>query len=131
MLMRAGSLTFVTSWLFAASVASAAPVAAAAGTGRVCSPPARGITARTLTIRLSETQAERVDPNALLRPGHADRDADDDAAVQDDAPAARFDADEGIAPPLEPAGTLSNPRDGVSNHRTFSRRSPRGPPIAR
>ena len=104
---------------------------AAAGSGRVCSPPARGITVRTMTILLSETQAERVDPNALLRPGHADRDADDDAAVQDDAPAARFDADEGIAPPLEPAGTLSNPRDGVSNHRTFSRRSPRGPPIAR
>ena len=129
--MRAGSLTFVTSWLFAASVASAAPVAASAGAGRVCSPPARSLTARTMAIQLSETQAERIDPNAVLRPGRADRDNDDDAAVQDDAPAARFDADEGIAPPLEPAGTLANPRDAVSNHRTFARRSPRGPPIAR
>ena len=129
--MRAGSLTFVTSWLFGASIASAAPVAAAAGTGRVCSPSSRGITARTMAILVSETQAERVDPNAVLRRGHADRDADDDAAVQDDAPAAHFDADDGIAPPLEPAGTLANPRDAVSNHRTFSRRSPRGPPIAR
>lgn len=130
--MRAGNLMFVTSWLFGASIASAAPAPAVGGTRAVCSPPAHGIMARTAGILLSEPQwAEPVDPNAFVRRGHADRYTDDDAAVQDDAPAVRFDADEGIAPPLEPAGTLANPRDAVSNHGTFSRRSPRGPPIFR
>ena len=127
--MRAGSLLFAASCLFGASVASATPLAAAGGDRLVCSAPARGVMAR-IAILVSEPQwAESVDPNAVVRRGHADADTDDDTAVQDDAPAVRFDGDDGIAPPLEPAGTPANSRDASTNHRTFSPRSPRGPPV--
>jgi hypothetical protein len=120
---------FAASCLFGASIANATPVPAIAGHGLICSAPARGVMAHIATLVSEPQWAESVDPNAVVRRGHADRDTDDDAAVQDDAPAVRFDADDGLAPPLEPAGTPANSRDAVTNHRTFSPRSPRGPPV--
>ena len=111
MLMKAGSLVFVTSWLLSASVLSA-PAAPVAGSGPACFAPARSA-------------------DAVMLRAIAQRADDGDAAIQDDAPAARLDFDESVAPPLEPMGTLACARDSLPSHRTYSRRSPRGPPIFR
>jgi hypothetical protein len=65
----------------------------------------------------------------MMRRGSAEPSNEFDAAIQDDAPAARLDIDESVAPPLEPMGTLASARDSLPSHRTLSRRSPRGPPV--
>ena len=52
----------------------------------------------------------------------------DEAAIQNDAPAAHTDADECPIPTLRPLGQLIGPLDIPPVSRAFSPRSPRGPP---
>jgi hypothetical protein len=69
------------------------------------------------------------DTKSLLRHGTVASDSDDDEAViQDEAPAARIDADDGVTPALRPLGTLVSTSSALPAHRILSRRSPRGPP---
>jgi hypothetical protein len=56
--------------------------------------------------------------------------ADDDAAIQNDAPAASVDADVSLALGLEPIGFLARGCVRQPKARDFSPRSPRGPPVA-
>jgi hypothetical protein len=63
----------------------------------------------------------------LQRGTRADVDGDD-AAIQNDAPAARTDADERPLPTLRPLGLLIGSFDIPPLSRAFSPRSPRGPP---
>ena len=65
---------------------------------------------------------------AVLRSTTGDSEGDDDLVVQDEAPAARIDVGDGVAPALQPLGTLTSSRDALPAHRILSRRSPRGPP---
>ena len=55
---------------------------------------------------------------------------DDDAAIQNDAPAARIAADERPTLGLRPLGVLLRPLDLHALTRAFSPRSPRGPPFS-
>jgi hypothetical protein len=54
----------------------------------------------------------------------------DEAAIQNDAPAARRDADECPVPALRPLGLLVGSLDVPPPSHAFSPRSPRGPPFA-
>jgi hypothetical protein len=54
----------------------------------------------------------------------------DAAAIQNDAPAARVDAEDHARPSLRPLGFLVGPIDSHPRTRAFSPRSPRGPPEA-
>jgi hypothetical protein len=63
----------------------------------------------------------------LQRATRADVDGDE-AAIQNDAPAARHDADECPVPALQPLGLLIGSLDVPPLSRAFSPRSPRGPP---
>jgi hypothetical protein len=65
----------------------------------------------------------------LQRATRADVDGDE-AAIQNDAPAARSDADERPIPTLRPLGLLIGSLDIPPLSRAFSPRSPRGPPFA-
>ena len=55
---------------------------------------------------------------------------DDDAAIQNDTPAAHLDADERPVFGLRPLGGLVGSLDFRPRTRAFSPRSPRGPPTA-
>jgi hypothetical protein len=71
---------------------------------------------------------ELTDMTARLQRGtHTDVDADE-AAIQNDAPAARSDADDSPVPALQPLGQLIRSLDIRPVSRAFSPRSPRGPP---
>jgi hypothetical protein len=125
-------LALIASWLL---LAPSAHAATRAGTERL----ERGAERRTSfghTAALGplavESIAERAglrDTGAFLRCGSDETDGDDDAMIQDDAPAARIDAGDGVAPVLEPLGTLASLQDALPSHRILTRRSPRGPPI--
>jgi hypothetical protein len=54
---------------------------------------------------------------------------DEHAAIQNDAPAANINADVRATPTLQPLGLLVGPLDGQPRTRTFSPKSPRGPPL--
>jgi hypothetical protein len=54
----------------------------------------------------------------------------DAAAIQNDAPAARVDANDGPLPALRPLGFLIRPVDSRSHTLACSPRSPRGPPAS-
>jgi hypothetical protein len=64
----------------------------------------------------------------LQRGARGDMD-NDDAAIQNDAPAANIDADGRNRPTLQPLGPLVGPLDWHPRTRTFSPKSPRGPPL--
>ena len=53
---------------------------------------------------------------------------DDDAAIQNDAPAAHVDTDDHVTPGLRPLGFLASAVTLISSRSVFSPRSPRGPP---
>jgi hypothetical protein len=53
---------------------------------------------------------------------------DNDAAIQNDAPAASIAADDGAEPELQPLGVLACSVDSLPTSSAFSPRPPRGPP---
>jgi hypothetical protein len=64
----------------------------------------------------------------LQRAARANTD-DEHAAIQNDAPAANIDAEVRATPTLQPLGLLVGPLDWHLRTRTFSPKSPRGPPF--
>jgi hypothetical protein len=121
----------IASWLCAVPSASAA-----ARPERTCSPIARVSEARAAAAahtgcRVKPSFARRMglgDTRSSLRHGTSASDSDDDAVIQDEAPAARIDAGDGVPPALRPLGTLAATSSTLPVHRILSRRSPRGPP---
>jgi hypothetical protein len=124
-------------WLFTVPSADAAPQAPRAASGAVCD-------AQTLTLKKLRRQPKsfggplkrlirrNIAPlsdltSRLLRGARAQLD-DDDAAIQNDAPAASIDDDEQPVPALRPLGVLHGTLDQHPRSGTFSPRSPRGPP---
>jgi hypothetical protein len=76
----------------------------------------------------NRVQAGLTDTTArLLRASRAKLD-DDEAAIQNDAPAAHIDLDRGRTPALRVLGLLSSSFDRLPLTTCFSPRSPRGPP---
>jgi len=69
------------------------------------------------------------DVTALLQRGARCDINNDDAAIQNDAPAANIDADGRNTPTLQPLGPLVGLLDWHPRTRTFSPKSPRGPPL--
>ena len=64
----------------------------------------------------------------LQRAARANTD-DEHAAIQNDAPAANINADVQATPTLQPLGLFVGPLDRHPRTRTFSPKSPRGPPL--
>jgi hypothetical protein len=69
-----------------------------------------------------------IDMSSRLRRGTHALLGEDEAAIQNDAPAASFDDDEQPVPALRPLGLLHGTLDQHPHSATFSPRSPRGPP---
>ena len=67
-------------------------------------------------------------PKPLLNRGSHAPLSDNDAAIANDAPVARIDADEGVRPALRALGFLASFFDPLPPSRVFSPRSSRGPP---
>ena len=67
-------------------------------------------------------------PRPLLTRGPHGRLDDSDAAIVNDAPVARIDADEGVRPSLRALGLLASAFDPLPSSRVFSPRSSLGPP---
>ena len=124
-------LVLIASWLFAAPFASAAarPMGCAVESDAKLHPT---VGPRAPRVDLpSQSIARRAglgEIGAVLRSTTGDSDGDDDLVVQDEAPAAQIDAGDGVAPALQPLGTLTSSRDALPAHRILSRTSPRGPP---
>ncbi len=135
--------TFVTAsslgllWLMSALPASAAPSGRYAGP--ICDP-------QTTTLRRLARQPKSfggplkqphtphlfglTDPSARLHRGTRTIFDSDDAAIQNDAPAARIDDEARALPSLCPLGLLARPVDGSLHSPAFCPRAPRGPPLA-
>jgi hypothetical protein len=133
--VTAGSLALL--WLLSVLPATAAPGGRYAGP--VCDP-------QTTTLRKLARQPKSfggplkqartphlfglTDPSARLQRGTHTTFDGDDAAIQNDAPAARI-ADGGRAlPSLRPIGVLVRPVDSSLRSPAFCPRAPRGPPLA-
>jgi hypothetical protein len=71
-----------------------------------------------------------IDLTTLVKRGLRANLADDDEAIQNDAPAARIDIDDRRVPALLPIGVLPGSFDRPLSTHTFSPRSPRGPPTS-
>ena len=69
------------------------------------------------------------DLSARMRRGTHAFLGDDVAAIQNDAPAARIDAGDGLTPSLRPLDVIGS-LDLQPRSRAFSPRSPRGPPLS-
>lgn len=134
MLIKAG--LFVVPSLLAASIATATPMAAGATPhaqqARAARPHADVRQLSTLLRRLADhgpshrLLATDLRPHLQRRTGHPL--ADDDAAIQDDAPAAS--TDERVTPSLEPLEILPCSGSPLPSDRLVTRRAPRGPPTA-
>jgi len=135
MLMRASCV--VLFWLLSVSLAQAAATQGLRSAGAPCDE--HSTTLRKL-IRHSKSfggplakPAQRAlfglsDVTARLQRGARADMNDDDAAIQNDAPAANIDADRGAVPALQPLGVLVGSFDRHAPTRAFSPKSPRGPP---
>ena len=138
---RVRTLTTVSSalllWLLSVSFADAAQAPRRGTAGELCD-------AQSTTLkRLAHHSKKLGGPRRLQPPGalvqltamtarlqrgtRADV-GPDEAAIQNDAPAARTDADERPVPALRPLGLLTRSLDIRPLSRAFSPRSPRGPP---
>jgi hypothetical protein len=135
--MKSGSLALL--WLLVPSVVSAHPVPRR-GSGRVCDPYAvrhrklpsvpksyGGPVAQPST----RAQAGLSDVVVRLQRGMPTSVNDDDAAIQNDAPAAWIDAAERLTPALGRIGVLVCSCLHHPSTHAFSPRSPRGPPVGR
>jgi hypothetical protein len=136
MLMKASCV--VLFWLLSVSLAQAAATQGQRSPGAPCDE--HSTTLRKL-IRHSKSfggplakPAQRAlfglsDVTARLQRGACADMNDDDAAIQNDAPAANIDADRGAVPALQPLGVLVGSFDRHPASRAFSPKSPRGPPV--
>jgi hypothetical protein len=132
----AGSLMLL--WLLPAAVADAAPTLRRGVAGPVCD--AQTLTLRKLRrvprsfggpLKAVKHRAVTVSTDRTARLGHAPvthRPADG-AIIQNDAPPARVDSVDRPVPSLRPLGVFSGAIDVRPPSRTFSPRSPRGPPF--
>ena len=138
MLRRVGCAVLV--WLASASLTEAASTQSHHAIGALCD--SHSTTLRKL-IRHSKSfggplakPPQRAlfglsDVTARLERGaHASINDGDDAAIQNDAPAANVDADGRAVPTLQPIGVLVSSLDRRLLTRAFSPKSPRGPPVA-
>jgi hypothetical protein len=136
MLMRASCV--VLFWLFTTSLAQAASPQGHRPTGALCDE--HSTTLRKL-IRHSKSfggplarRPQRAlfglsDVTARLQRGARANMNDDDAVIQNDAPAANLDADGRDVPTLQALGLFVGALDRRPRTRTFSPKSPRGPPV--
>lgn len=134
-LLTAGSLLLF--WLVSVVPASAAMSGRYAGP--VCDP-------QTTTLRKLARQPKSFggplkqrrtpllfglsDPTARVQRATRTTFDGDDAAIQNDAPAARIDEEGRTIPSLCPLGLLARPVDGSLRSPPFCPRAPRGPPLA-
>jgi hypothetical protein len=133
-LVKAGSVLVV--WLLSASVSYAAATPGRVGTGRACAATAAKLQKLLQNpksfggpVAPKRTLLGLTDITALLTRGaRAKNLASDDEAIQNDAPAARIDADDRPLPTLRPLGVLHASFARLPRTRAFSPRSPRGPP---
>ena len=126
-------------WLLVPSVASAA-VASARGASWVCKPKTILTLHKLARVareasgpvahRFMRAPLDLSDGGLRIERGVRQIFGDDDAAIQNDAPAARIDADVSLALGLEPIGFLARFGAHQPKAHDFSPRSPRGPPIA-
>jgi len=133
-LVKAGSLVSIC--LLWASVAGAAP-APRSGAKTVCDPQTAA--ARRLPRHPRSFGGPLKPSTQLLALGeltsHVTRRThgnlgDENQAIQNDAPAARMDADDRPVPTLRVVGLLVGSIDRHPRTRTCSPKSPRGPPLA-
>lgn len=135
------TLTTVSSvvllWLLSVCLAEAAPRSATSGP--ICDPqtPAarkllrhpksfggpRKIPSKSAVVALIDITT------SIRRATRADL-TDDPAVIQNDAPAAGTDIDNGLMPSLQPLGLFIGSLDMRPRSRAFSPRSPRGPPLS-
>jgi hypothetical protein len=117
--------------------ADAAPRSSRSTAGSVCD-------AQTLTLKKLRRQpktfggplkrlarralAPLMDLSSRMRRGTHAQLGEDEAAIQNDAPAASIDEDEQPIPALRPLGVLHGALDQHPRSGIFSPRSPRGPP---
>lgn len=133
--MKVGGLALLG--LLLPSIASAA-TGGRRGSTRVCGPTftLRKLTrvANSLSGPIARPAAHTLlglsDGGVLLQRGTRAARGDDDAAIQNDAPAAWVEPDAGLAFALEPIGLLARVCVRQPKTHDFSPRSPRGPPVA-
>jgi hypothetical protein len=124
-------------WLLSVSPASAAPALQRGTAGPVCDPHTttlRRLARHTKTFGGPLKQAPRLqfglsDPTSRLLRGTRAPFAGDEAAIQNDAPAARIEENGRPDPSLLPLGLLTHAAGGRPRSSAASPRSPRGPPI--
>jgi hypothetical protein len=124
-------------WLLSPSLAQAAATQGQRALGELCD--ANSTTLRKL-IRHSKSYGGPLarrphralfglsDVTARVQRGASANMNDDDAAIQNDAPAANIDADEGACPTLHPLGLLIGSLDRQPRTPAFTPQSPRAPP---
>jgi hypothetical protein len=134
--MTTGSAVVV--WLLLASASYAAPAPKKGGPGGVCGPHSTSI--KKLPRHLKSFGGPLATPSKNALSGLTDWMArikrvrtdlnEDDAAIQNDAPAAQIDHDDRADPVLRPLGICHGSQTRLPHTRPFSPRSPRGPPPA-
>jgi hypothetical protein len=133
----AGSLMLL--WLLPLAVADAAPTPRRGVAGPVCD--AQTLTLKKLRrlprsfggpLKAATRRAVTLSTDRTARLGHAPvtHRPGDGAIIQNDAPPARVDSVDRLVPSLRPLGVFSGGIDVRPPSRTFSPRSPRGPPFA-
>jgi hypothetical protein len=136
-LRLAGSVVLL--WLLSAAVADAAPTPRRGAVGPVCDAqtltpkaPRRALKSFVGSLKAAKRRAVRISTDTAARIGHGPRvhRFADGAIIQDAAPAARADAGDCLVPSLRSLGVLIGAVDMRRLSRTFSPRSPRGPPLA-
>ena len=122
----------IATWLLSAPCAwAAARIGCAAEMAGTVQQGARPSLPHDSTVEAIARRAGLGEVGAVFRGNTDDSDDDDsDAIVQDEAPAARLDTNDGAAPVLEPIGTLVSSGTTLPSQRILTRRSPRGPPAS-
>jgi hypothetical protein len=126
-------------WLLAAAVADAAPTLRRSVAGPVCDAQTQTLKKQRRLprsfggpLKAAKRRAVTVSTDWTARLGRARRVhlPGDSAIIQNDAPPARVDNVDRLVPSLRSLGVFSGAIDMRPLSRTFSPRSPRGPPFA-
>jgi hypothetical protein len=126
----------VVFWLLLASTSYAAPAPKKSGPGGVCGPYSASFKKHPrhpksfggpLATPSKNALAGLTDWAARVKRVRTDLN-EDDAAIQNDAPAAHLDDDDRDDPVLRPLGLCHRAQTRLPHTRPFSPRSPRGPP---